>query len=86
MPPVNEIPVIQRVIAILWPSFITAGIATILLTTAFDPEVIFVDYDVSRLGVYSLTFFVFWLFGAITAITTCFFLRPCTVVGKQPDA
>ena len=84
--PVNEIPVIQRVIAILWPSFVTAGIATILLTTAFDPEVIFVDYDVSRLGVYSMTFFVFWLFGSITAMTTCFFLRPCAVVGKQTDA
>lgn len=82
----NEIPVIQRVIAILWPSFVTAGIATILLTTAFDPEVIFVDYDVTRLGVYSITFFVFWLFGSITAMTTCFFLRPCAAVGKQPDA
>ena len=82
----NEIPVIQRVIAILWPSFVTAGIATILLTTAFDPEVIFVDYDVTRLGVYSITFFVFWLFGSITAMTTCFFLRPCATVGKQPDA
>ena len=81
--PVNEIPVIQRVIAILWPSFITAGIATILLTTAFDPEVLFVDYDVSRLGVYSMTFFVFWLFGCITAMTTCFFLRPCAVIRKN---
>jgi hypothetical protein len=82
---VNDIPVIQRVIAILWPSFITAGIATILFTTAFDPEVIFVDYDVSRLAVYSITFFVFWLFGAVTAITTCFFLRPCAVINKPAD-
>ncbi len=81
----DEIPVIQRVIAILWPSFITAGIATILFTTAFDPEVLFVDYDVSRLGVYSIAFFLFWLFGAVTAISTCFFLRPCAVVRKQAD-
>ncbi len=79
----NEIPVIQRVIAILWPSFITAGIATVLFTTAFDPEVIFVDYDVSRLGVYSITFFVFWLLGAVTAMTTCFFLRPCSAGKRQ---
>lgn len=84
--PTSEIPVVQRVIAILWPSFVTAGIATILLTTAFDPEIIFVDYDVTRLGVYSMTFFVFWLFGSITAMTTCFFLRPCAVAGKQTDA
>ncbi len=79
----NEIPVIQRVIAILWPSFITAGIATILFTTAFDPEIIFVDYDVTRIGVYSITFFVFWLLGAVTAITTCFFLRPCSMANRQ---
>ena len=84
--PANGIPVIQRVIAILWPSFITAGIATILLTVAFDPEVIFVDYDVSRLGVYSMIFFVFWLFGTVTAMTTCFFLRPCAVVRKNADS
>jgi len=73
----NNIPVIQRIIAILWPSFITAGIATILFFTAFDPGVIFIDYDISRVGAYSVGFFLFWLFGAVTSITTCFFLRPC---------
>jgi hypothetical protein len=73
----NDIPVIQRIIAVMWPSFITAGIATILFFTAFDPSVVFVDYDISRVGAYSIGFFLFWLFGAVTAITTCFFLRPC---------
>ena len=84
--PVNEVPVIQRVIAILWPSFITAGIATILLTTAFDPETLFIDYDITRLGVYSMTFFIFWLFGAVTAMTNCFFLRPCAIIKKNADS
>ena len=73
----NSIPVIQRVVAVLWPSFITAGIATILFFTAFDPSVFFVDFEISRVGAYSIGFFLFWLFGAVTAITTCFFLRPC---------
>ena len=81
----NEIPVIQRIVAILWPSFITGGIATILFTTAFDPEVIFVDYDVSRLGVYSIAFFLFWLQGAVTAMATCFFMRPCSIVNKKEN-
>ena len=79
----DKIPIIQRVVAILWPSFITAGIATILFSTAFDPEVLFYAYDVSRLGVYSTTFFLFWLFGTVTAMTTCFFLRPCQAMQKQ---
>ena len=73
----NDIPIIQRIVAVLWPSFITAGIATILFFTAFDPSVIFMEYNFSRIGAYSIGFFLFWLFGAVTSISTCFFLRPC---------
>lgn len=81
----NAIPLIQRVIAILWPSFITAGIATILFTTAFDPAVTFVDHDISRLGAYSICFFLFWLFGALTSTATCYFLKPCEAINKARE-
>lgn len=77
----NEIPPVQRIVAILWPSFITAGIATVLFTTAFDPAVLF-DNDMSRLGSYTISFFLFWLFGAITSASTCYFLKPCEAVNK----
>jgi hypothetical protein len=78
----DAIPMIQRVVAILWPSFITAGIATVLFTTAFDPAVIFIDYDISRMGLYTISFFLFWFFGAITATATCYFLKPCEAINK----
>lgn len=78
----NAIPLIQRLVAILWPSFITAGIATIFFTTAFDPMVVFSDYDISRLGSYTITFFLFWFFGAVTAAATCYFLKPCEAINK----
>ena len=78
----DTIPLIQRVVAILWPSFLTAGIATVLFTTAFDPAVIFFDYDISRLGSYTICFFLFWSFGAITAAATCYFLKPCAAINK----
>ena len=78
----DTIPLIQRVVAILWPSFITAGIATVLFTTAFDPAVIFIDYDISRLGIYTICFFLFWSLGAITAALTCYFLKPCATINK----
>ncbi len=78
----NAIPLIQRVIAILWPSFITAGIATVLFTVAFDPAELFIDYDISRLGIYSICFFLFWLFGAVTAMSTCYFLKPCEAINR----
>ncbi|MFV9615039.1 MAG: hypothetical protein ACNYZG_03730 [Gammaproteobacteria bacterium] len=78
----DTIPFIQRVVAILWPSFITAGIATVLFTTAFDPAFIFSDYDISRLGVYTICFFMFWSLGAITSAATCYFLKPCATINK----
>lgn len=81
----DKIPLIQRVVAILWPSFITAGIATVMFTTAFDPAVTFIDYDISRLGSYSICFFLFWLFGAVTAAATCFFLKPCQAINKARE-
>jgi len=82
----NSIPLIQRVIAILWPSFITAGIATVIFTTAFDPADRFGDFDISRLGSYTICFFLFWSFGAITAAATCYFLKPCEAINKARQA
>ena len=78
----SSIPIIQRVVAILWPSFIVAGIATVLFTTVFDPAVIFFEYDISRLGGYTISFFLLWLFGAVTAAATCYFLKPCESINK----
>lgn len=76
----NDIPVIQKIIAVLWPSFLTSGLATILFFTAFDPEVILMasGYEsISRLGGYTIGFFLFWLLTASTCSLTCYFQRPC---------
>ncbi len=81
----DTIPLIQRVVAILWPSFITAGIATVLFTTMLDPALIFIDYDISRLGSYTISFFLFWSFGAMTAASTCYFLKPCEAINKARE-
>lgn len=84
----SAIPTIQRIVAILWPSFITAGIATVLFTTAFDPAelVLFADYGISRLGSYTICFFLFWVFGAVTSTATCYFLKPCATVNKTASS
>jgi len=81
----NAIPLIQRIVAVLWPAFIMAGIATIIFTTAFDPSVLFVELDISRLGFYTITFFVFWIFGISTAAATCYFLKPCEAINKARE-
>lgn len=56
----QNIPTIQKVISVLWPSFLTAGIATILFFTAFDPQLMMAlggFEQVSRLGGYTIGFF-----------------------------
>lgn len=73
-------PLTQRVIAVLWPSFLTAGVATILFFTAFDPQVILAvsGYsEVSRLGGYTVGFFLFWILTSSSCALTCYFQRPC---------
>lgn len=71
------IPRIQQVIAVLWPSFITAGLATIVFFSLFDPLELFPNLNVSRLACYSCGFFVFWALTAGTSLLTCYFQRPC---------
>ncbi len=78
----TRLPVIQKFVAILWPAFITAGLATILFFTAFDPQFVFMEYDISRLGAYSIGFFLFWLFGVITSTLTCYYMRPCDTLNR----
>lgn len=81
----QQIPKIQQLVAVLWPSFLTAGLATILFFTAFDPQLLveLAGYsDVSRLGGYTIGFFLFWLLTAGTCALTCYFQKPC---GKSGD-
>lgn len=76
----SEIPRIQRVISILWPSFLTSSLATILFFTLFDPVFLLAGTalaELSRLGAYSIGFFCFWGLTALTSGLTCYFSQPC---------
>lgn len=76
----TEIPTIQKIIAILWPSFLTAGVATILFFAYFDPQLLVQvsGYgEISRMAGYTIGFFLFWLLTSIACVMTCYFQRPC---------
>ena len=76
----DSLPTCQKTVSILWPSFLMAGVATILFFTAFDPSVLLQETrfaDISRLGAYSIGFFLFWLLTTTSCALTCFFRRPC---------
>jgi len=65
----------QRIIWILWPSFIVAGVAETVFFTFFDPSDLTVfggAHGLSRIAVYSLGFFLFWLFAAASSAFSCF--------------
>jgi len=81
----SQIPKIQQVVAVLWPSFLTAGLATILFFTAFDPQLLaeLAGYgEISRLAGYTIGFFLFWLLTAGTCALTCYFQKPCPKPGE----
>ena len=76
----NGIPIIQRVIAVLWPSFLMSGVATGVFFTLIDPlELMILSErpEMSRMAVYSIGFFMFWLLTSSTCALTCYFQRPC---------
>ena len=68
----------RLLMATLWPSFIMAGVSSILLFSLVDPEAFILHGNSAELGdvvIYSIAFFLFWLLGAIssglTALLMC---------------
>ncbi len=76
----EEIPKIQRAIAILWPSFLTSGVAMILFYWIFSPGEVFPELvagGTSNMAFYSVTFLLLWLITLISCLLSSYFLRPC---------
>ena len=72
----KQVPRMQKCIAVLWPSFLVAIVVTGLFFSAFDPDDLYPfgeQSEVSRLGMYSIGFLVFWLITAISGIGTLYF-------------
>ena len=68
----------KRLIWVLWPSFIVAGIAEGLFFTLIDPQELYLfgePVDFSRMTIYSLGFFGFWAICAASSLLTCFIQR-----------
>ena len=74
-----------RAIGILWPSFLVGGVAEAVFFTLFDPSDMHVlgnPLELSRTAVYTLGFFMFWLFAAASSALTCFLQRSADDVNK----
>jgi hypothetical protein len=72
-----SLPLVQRVSAVLWPAFVCAAAATGVFFTFFDPIVLLEcegEPPMSRMGAYTLGFFMFWLLCMASSIGTSYFL------------
>lgn len=77
----------QKLIWILWPSFVVGGIVEGLFFTVFDPtDLRFFGepLGLSRITAYSIGFFVFWAIGAASSAFTCFLQRSAAEVNRCP--
>jgi len=82
-----SVPLVQRVSAVLWPAFLCAGAATAVFFTFFDPIVLLEcegEPPMSRMGAYSLGFFLFWLLCSASSIGTAYFLGTGSRVPVEP--
>ena len=70
----------RRVAVIAWSGFLAAALATMLCFAFVDPQALRVgeppDWWTSRLHVYALSFFFFWLIGVIAAALSWQLSRP----------
>ena len=70
----------QRLGAILWPSFFSAGISTMVFFVFVDPlvlrDITFPEIEISRHGGYTIAFFMFWSATAAASTFTWLLLRP----------
>ena len=76
----------QRMIWILWPSFIVGGIAEAVFFTLFDPMDLHLfgePLTLSRTAIYTIGFFAFWLFAAGSSALTCFLQRPAADINRR---
>jgi len=71
-----KIPLSHQVISVLWPSFVTAAIATGIFFSAFHPRDLVpfnLDIDISPIAAYSIGFFLFWILGILSSYGTLYF-------------
>jgi hypothetical protein len=77
----------QRILWVLWPSFLVAAVAELLVFAVIDPadlHVFGVPVQAGRMPIYTIGFFFFWAVGAAAAALTVFLRRSPVEVNRCP--
>ena len=79
--------VAQRLMWVIWPAFIVAGVAEFVFFSIFDPFQLHffgAPLDLSREAIYTLGFFGFWGVGIASSALTVFLVRSPFEVNSFP--
>jgi uncharacterized membrane protein YcfT len=79
----------KRLMWIIWPAFLMAGVIEMLVFSMVDPEDMHWfghQLDFSRQGIYTVAFFAFWLVLSLSAaLTVLLALSPAEVNSSAPN-
>jgi heme/copper-type cytochrome/quinol oxidase subunit 1 len=68
------------VLNVLWPAFVMAGVLEMMVFAVVDPNDVYwygtPPLNLSRAGVYTVTFFIFWAIIAVASAVTLAMNRP----------
>ena len=76
---------LQRIMWVMWPSFLVAGGAVGVFFSLFDPREFWLfgeHLEISRLGAYTVGFFGFWGVGIVSSALTVFLSGPSRDVNR----
>jgi len=68
----------QKLIQVLWPSFLVAGVVEAIFFTVINPRELYffgAPVHLDPLATYSIGFFAFWLICAASSLITVYFQR-----------
>ena len=77
---------LQKAIWVLWPSFLVAAAAETAFFALFDPGELTLfgqHLELSRTAVYSIGFFLFWVFAAVSSGLSVYLARDGSEVRRQ---
>jgi hypothetical protein len=82
------IPAIQRIVGVLWPSFLASVGATIVFFSLFSPgdlAGLLGRPDFPAIGGYTVGFFFFWVVTAVACQISRYFCKPCNPAKSRQD-
>lgn len=77
----------QRLAWVLWPAFLVAAVAELIVFAVIDPEDLHlfgVPVEMGRMPIYTIGFFFFWAVAAAASALTVFLQRSPVEVNRCP--